>query len=251
MAVLLAAALPASAVAEVVVRFQDGFVTLQARDATLRQILEEWARVGKTRLVNVHVAPAEPLTLELTRVPEKEAIAVLLRSAAGYVAAPRSGPGGPSQFAQIRLMPPSIAPPAPVQPVRRRFGVRRPPMLQPQVLVDDQGNPVPPPNPYTAEGEQGDPAIAGPMIDEDAAAGDGEQATPEPRPYPGVQPYPGQQPYTPGDPPPPEPEEPMEPPAEETPQAVRPGPVPGTGALTAPVPGQLPLPSPRERRSRR
>jgi hypothetical protein len=253
LAALVCAAAPAAATAEVSVQFQGGYVTLRAREVTLRQILEEWSRVGNTRLVNLNVAPAEPLTLELTRVPEKQAIQVLLRSAAGYVAAPRQGNGGPSRFAQIRLMPPSAAPPAPLQRPGRRPVLRRPPMLQPQVpqmLIDDQGNPVPAPNP-AMEDEQTDPAIAGPM-DEDMPSSE-EPVSPQPLPFPGVQPYPPQQPTTPpaGDPPPPDPGEAGDPPVDEQPEVVEPGPAPGQGAVVAPAPGQLPAPQTRDRRPRR
>lgn len=256
LAMLLAVAVPAAAAGEVMVQFHEGLVTLRARDASLREILQEWSRVGQTRLVNINVAPGEPLTLELTRVPEKQAIDVLLRSAAGYVAAPRQRNDGASRFAQIRLMPPSVAPPAPLQRPTRRTQIRRPPMLQPQlpqVLVDDQGNPVPPPEyPYGETEGQPDPAIAGPDPMEEGMPPDEEQAMPQPLPYPGVQPYPGQQPYAPaaGDPPPPEPEGAAEPPVDE-PQIVEPGPAPGQGAVVAPAPGQLPVPNPEDRRQRR
>ena len=254
---MVAIAAPAAG-GEVTVEFHDGLVTLRAREASVRQILEEWSRIGNTRLVNIDKVSGEPVTLELTRVPEKQAIAVLLRSAAGYMAAPRQDSGGVSHFAQIRLMPPSVAPPPSLRQPGARPVVRRPPMLQPQLpqmLVDDQGNPVPPPGyPYGAQDGQPDPAVAGePMMEE--PVGDG-QVEPEALPYPGVQPYPGPQPYAPaaGDPPPPEPEDvgaadegaPV-----EEPEIVEPGPSPTPGAVVAPVPGQLPAPNPQDRRPRR
>lgn len=255
LAAVLATAASVAEAGEVTVQFHDGYVSLTAREAPLRQILEEWSRVGQTRLVNINVAPGEPLTLELTRVPEKQAIEVLLRSAPGYVAAPRQGNAGVSRFAQIRLMPPSAAPPAPLQQPGRRAVIRRPPMLQPQlpqVLVDDQGNPVPPPGYDGAPEGEPDPAIAGPDPMEQGIE-PGEEQMPQPLPYPGVQPYPGQQPYVPaaGDPPPPDPDVTGEPPMDEAPEAVEPGPSPAPGAVVSPVPGQLPAPTPQGRRPRR
>jgi hypothetical protein len=38
--------------AEVQLSIQDGRVKLVARDATVREILAEWARVGQTKIIN-------------------------------------------------------------------------------------------------------------------------------------------------------------------------------------------------------
>jgi hypothetical protein len=48
---LVLAASTASA-GELTLSIRDGRVTLVARDVPLRQILAEWARVGRTRIVN-------------------------------------------------------------------------------------------------------------------------------------------------------------------------------------------------------
>src|SRR5262249_40594556 len=74
-AVLLVTA--STALAEVKVSMQDGRVTIVAKDATLRQILTEWARVGETKIVNVERIPGGPMTLELTNVPEQQALELL------------------------------------------------------------------------------------------------------------------------------------------------------------------------------
>ena len=84
----LLAAVPASA--EVKVTMSDGRVSIAAKDATVRQILQEWARVGQTKIVNVERIPGGPITIELTSVPEGQALDVLLRSVSGYMAAPRA-----------------------------------------------------------------------------------------------------------------------------------------------------------------
>src|SRR3954463_3407791 len=76
--------------ADVQVSLRNGRVTLVAKDATLRQILTEWARVGRLKIVNLERIPGGPLTLELRDVPEGEALDILLRSLSGYIAAPRA-----------------------------------------------------------------------------------------------------------------------------------------------------------------
>src|SRR6476619_4006688 len=54
--------------------FQDGYVTLKAHDVPVRQILAEWARRGQTKITNGEKVVGTPVTLELTRVPEKQAL---------------------------------------------------------------------------------------------------------------------------------------------------------------------------------
>jgi hypothetical protein len=84
-------ALAPAAGAEVQLSIRNGLVTIVAKDATVRQILAEWARVGKTHIVNAERIPGGPLSLELRNVPEAEALDVLLRTLSGYMAAPRIG----------------------------------------------------------------------------------------------------------------------------------------------------------------
>lgn len=240
-ALVLVLAAPARA-GDVLLEFRDGYVTLSARDASVRQILQEWSRVGNTRVVNADKVPGSTVTLELQRVPEKQALKVLLRSVAGYIAAPRMSADGASAFARIVVMPPSSAPP-PRQPSMRP-AMRRPPLMQPPVmpqqpppvLLDDQGEPIDP-NTGLPLGVQPDPT----MPDEAEQAADPNM--PPPAQYPGVQPYPGGQPYAPpGDPPPPNVDENGMPEAEPQPQPVAPGPTPGQGTVVSPAPGQLPVP---------
>src|SRR4029077_13851380 len=78
-----------TAFAEVQLTIRDGRVSLVAKDATVRQILTEWARIGQTKVVNVERIPGGPLTLQLTNVSEQQALEVLLRSTGGYLLAPR------------------------------------------------------------------------------------------------------------------------------------------------------------------
>src|ERR1700752_4916987 len=98
--------------AEVRVAMQPGGrVSIVAKDATVRQILTEWARVGQTKIVNVERIPGTPLTIELRDVPEQQALKSLLRSVSGFVAAPRTTMLTPdtSVFDRIIVMP-TVAP---------------------------------------------------------------------------------------------------------------------------------------------
>jgi hypothetical protein len=118
--VLLAAS---TASADVKVTMQNGRVSIAAKDATVRQILTEWARVGQTKIVNIERIPGGPITVELTNVPESQALDVLLRALSGYITAMRPvDTANLSQFDRIIIMPtlasarpaPSSAPPPPV-----------------------------------------------------------------------------------------------------------------------------------------
>jgi hypothetical protein len=101
----------APAYADVQVSIHDGLVTIVAKDATIRQIVAEWARVGQAKVVNVERIPGGPVTLELVNVPETQALDTLLRTAAGYVAAPRAVfASNLSHFDRIIVMPTSSAP---------------------------------------------------------------------------------------------------------------------------------------------
>lgn len=109
---IVACLLTASAAsADVQVLLNNGRVSIVAKDATVRQILSEWARVGQTKIVNVERIPGGPLTLELRNVPEGQALDVLLRSVSGYMAAPRQTTvANLSVFDRIMVMPTAAAP---------------------------------------------------------------------------------------------------------------------------------------------
>jgi hypothetical protein len=166
-AVMLALAAPHRAAAgEVRLSIKDGRVTLAARDATLREILVEWERVGGTRIVNRDRVPGTRLTLELANVTEEQALTTLLRPIAGYMASRRLGPeGGASVFSRIILMPALATPAAytasaPAQtaapagmgggPPSGRPGVQRRVLPDGRVVTvmdeqDDPGEAAPPP----------------------------------------------------------------------------------------------------------
>ncbi len=146
-----------TAFADVQVTMQDGRVSIVAKDATLRQILTEWARVGQTKIVNVERIPGGPMTLELQNVTEDHALDILLRSLSGYLAAPRPTPApNLSRFDRILVMPTVaaarqvVATSAPPPPV---FQQAPPPMPTDVDTDDERGNPnVAVPNPANPRG---------------------------------------------------------------------------------------------------
>lgn len=141
---------------------RDGLVTLQASNVPARQILAEWARVGGTRVVGGERVAGAPLTLFLEGVPEAKALDIILRGAAGYMAANRAVPGtGRSRYDRIMVLASSTPPagagggsgsagtrPAPPRP----FGV--PPAVEPPDASDTGVNE---PEPVAAEVPQVNP----------------------------------------------------------------------------------------------
>ena len=131
--------------AEVHLTIHDGRVTLSASGATIREILAEWARVGRTRIVNGDKVPGGPVTLQLANEPEDRALETILRSASGYLAAPRAAlvPDA-SIYDRIIVMPtstpPRTAPPTTtVQQQQPTFQ----PAFQPPVFPGQPGFPPP------------------------------------------------------------------------------------------------------------
>ena len=159
----------------------NGRVTLVAKDVTVRQILTEWARVGQTKIINLERIPGGPVSLELDNVPEAQALDVLLRSVAGYLAAPRPVDApNLSHFDRIVVMPTSTAPrPAPSSASAPAFAQPAPPQFGPQLPVDDQPDdepapPMPPmgPNRGPIFNTPQQPQIVNPQSGTDGAAGD-------------------------------------------------------------------------------
>ena len=92
---------------------RDGRVTIIARDVPLTDILAEWSRLGQTRIVNAEKLAGPRLTIELVDVSERDALDILLRSAAGYIAAPRPADRpGPSRYDRVTILASSRAPAA-------------------------------------------------------------------------------------------------------------------------------------------
>lgn len=145
-------ALPASA-QQLSLEIHDGLVTLQATNVSARQVLAEWARVGGTRVVGADRVSGPPLTLTLQGVPEAKALDIVLRGAAGYMAAARAVPGsGSSGYDRILVLASSTAPAggaAPTTagrtPATRAFGV--PPAVEPPPDAADVAMDSPEPTP--------------------------------------------------------------------------------------------------------
>lgn len=94
----------------ITIAFRDGRVDLSARGVSAREILSAWARIGGVHIVNDDAIPDAPLTLELVDVAEGDALDVVLRAAAGYVAAEREAAiPGRSTIDRIIILPTSKA----------------------------------------------------------------------------------------------------------------------------------------------
>ena len=72
---------------------------------TLRDLVTAWSRVGGTRFVGAETLGRETVTLRLVEADEADAIRLLLRSAAGYVAAPRpAGAAGAARYDRVTIL---------------------------------------------------------------------------------------------------------------------------------------------------
>jgi hypothetical protein len=170
--VVVAIAAPsASAAPRVQLSLRDGLVWLVADGATVGQILDEWSRLGGTRIVNAERAGSGRLTIEMRGVPELQALDVLLRSTGGYIAAARASERvvtpALSRIARIVVLssaPPSpaaggpmaatgpvpaMAPPPVPQPLYTPSGAERVIGADGQPVPDDQDGMPPPPPPTT------------------------------------------------------------------------------------------------------
>jgi hypothetical protein len=86
--------------------FNNGTVTLVAKNVTVAEIMAEWARKGGSRVVNAEKLVGTPMSYEFQNMPEVTVLQSVLRSAAGYIAAPRrpGGPVGASTLEQVQIL---------------------------------------------------------------------------------------------------------------------------------------------------
>jgi hypothetical protein len=85
-----------------VLQFHDGLVTLEAHEISIPKILDLWSRIGHTTIVNGEKIDGLPVTLQFVDIPEREALAIILRNVGGYILAPRpEGLQGVSAFDRI------------------------------------------------------------------------------------------------------------------------------------------------------
>src|SRR6188768_3896962 len=75
-----------------------------AQDVSVRTIINEWARVGGTRVINPERLSGAPITLQLNGVPERQALDILLRDVGGYMLGPRQADLVPGVSAFDRLV---------------------------------------------------------------------------------------------------------------------------------------------------
>jgi hypothetical protein len=212
---LVAGATPALA-GDVSITARDGRVTIVAPHATPRQILDAWARLGHTRIVNAERVSGPPTTLIITNEPEPKALAIVLRSVAGYIAAPRRvAIANSSLYDRILIMPTSYAAPA----AAYRASAPGPSMPQP-VVVDV------PPDPTALANDDG----------------------PTPTPVFGGDPNGTQMPTPPVNAPTQGAVLPYNPPPNDqnTDQPATPPALPSAGQQTAGAPGVLPVPQPAQ-----
>jgi hypothetical protein len=138
-AALIGVSASAASAGDLKLSIANGKVTLIAQDVPVRQILSEWARLGRTTIINGDKIMGPTVTLQIVDRPEREALEILLKSAAGYVAAPRPvSIADASMFDRIMILPTS-RPPA--------FSASAPPPPQfnrpmPQPAPDDDDQPV-------------------------------------------------------------------------------------------------------------
>lgn len=129
--------------------FNQGHVSIDATSVPIRTILAEWSKLGGTKVTGAERVAGAPLTLKLVDVPESKALEIILRSVAGYMAAPRVSSIGPSMYDRILVMATSSAPAAsgPARPTTagpgstagtQRFVPPRPVIQQP---ADDDDPP--------------------------------------------------------------------------------------------------------------
>ena len=144
-------AAPASA-GELKMSMQNGRVTIVADNVPLRQILQEWARLGQTRIVNADKLSGPAVTLQLVDTLEKDALDILLRSASGYIAAPRPVPVANAAFYdRVTIMATSRAPAATAS------NMLPPTFQRPPQPMDESDEPInvamPPPQGNPAAGQ--------------------------------------------------------------------------------------------------
>lgn len=206
-AALLAASLavPASA-GEVRLQLVNGRITLQARDATVREILTEWARVGQVKIVNAERIMGAPVTLDLQGVTEAQALTTLLRSVSGYMAAMKAEVSAnasiydrivinaaPRTAATVNAAAGGYAPTQPAQQFRNGM----PPGMPNPAMLDDQDEPAGAPPTYPTPQYGFQPGARGVGVPQPGAAGGAVQPGTLPQGTPGtVSPMPQQQ--TPG-----------------------------------------------------
>lgn len=156
-------AVPGFAQQALKLEIKDGRVNLDASAVPARQILAEWARIGGTKVVGAEKIAGSPLTLKLVNMSERQALDIILRNVAGYMAAPRlaSALPGASGYDRILILPTSAAPaggnasnanrmpspPGPMMGTGRGVPPPRPPGMMPRPDANTESDADGPPEP--------------------------------------------------------------------------------------------------------
>lgn len=136
--------------------FQDHRVTLVVRDMTVSRILDRWSQIGGTVIVNSEAILGGPVSLQLSDVPEREALDILLRGVDGYLIAERDGAtAGVSTIGKILILPKSASPRS--QSALNAAALDRPGTFQPIAAQPEQAF-----VPTTPDVIESVPPVAGP-----------------------------------------------------------------------------------------
>jgi len=189
-----------SAGAQVNLEFHDGLVNLTTQNAPLRTILAEWARLGGTQVVNLERLAGSPVTLQLTNVPETQALDIILRGTAGYIAGQRTSVAASHQSSLDRIMvvptagtaPPAVASrpaatPPPFQQMPQPFAQANPDDDPADAPDDERPNrvirPGVPPAVLRMVGPNGQAVPQPYVIDDDTPQVPAQGPTPAPNPF--------------------------------------------------------------------
>jgi len=148
MAILLVASSgwPSMATAgELKLTIGNGRATLIAQDVTIRQLLTEWERVGRTTIVNADKMTGPPVSVQIVDRPEREVLELILRSASGYVVANREAGAAPgaSMFDRVMILATSRGPVGVPAATPSAFNGRtNTPQPMPMPMPDDDDEPV-------------------------------------------------------------------------------------------------------------
>ena len=192
-----------------------GLVTLHANNVPVRTILSEWSRLGGAKIIGGELVNGAPLTLDLERVPERQALDIILRGVSGYMLAARlAGAAGASMYDRIMILPTSAAPRAPAPAVAGPVlpgapaGIVRPVISrQPDDQAENEADilpinpgidgvplgrpPVPIPRPVFPGGAPGMPVAAPVFVPPVTINPDDDQPRLPTQPPPGMVPTPG------------------------------------------------------------
>jgi len=169
----LAVAWPAHA-QRLTLQITNGLVTIEATSVPVRQILSEWARIGGTKVVGADKISGAPLTLHIVNMPERQALDIILRNVAGFMAAPRlaSAEPGASSYDRIMILA-TTSTPAPSAATSNRPGNTtttvgrrlppRPPNMQPPAADTDNNNVADEPQ-QAANDDPADTGVAQPVF---------------------------------------------------------------------------------------